>query len=53
MPASKRALEGLSPEVRTVLAYDTIEVQMKKLSFVSLPENLQEWTQAWTEFKAA
>jgi spermidine/putrescine-binding protein len=51
--ASKRALEGLSPEVRTVLAYDTIEVQMKKLSFVSLPENLQEWTQAWTEFKAA
>jgi spermidine/putrescine-binding protein len=51
--ASKRALEGMSPEIRSMLGYDTIEEQMKKLFFVGLPDNLQEWTQAWTEFKAA
>ena len=51
--ASNRALEGMSKDVRDLLGYDSIEQQMKKLFFVSLPDNLQEWTQAWTEFKAA
>jgi len=51
--SSRRALEGMSDEIRDVLGYDTIEKQMQQLVFGTLPENLQEWTQAWIEFKAA
>jgi spermidine/putrescine-binding protein len=51
--SSRRALEGMSDEIKGVLGYDTIEERMQQLFFVTLPDNLQEWTQAWTEFKAA
>ena len=51
--SSKRAIEGMSAEIESVLGYATIEEQMSKLTFGTLPDNLQEWTQAWTEFKAA
>jgi spermidine/putrescine-binding protein len=44
---------GLSSEVKQALNYDNLDAQMKKLKWSTFPTNLQDWTEAWTEFKAA
>jgi len=50
---SQLALQGMSQEIKKVLAYDRAEQLMAKLKFVEFPQNLQEWTDTWTAFKAA
>jgi spermidine/putrescine-binding protein len=49
----KLGVPGLSAEVKQALSYDNLDAQMKKLKWSSFPANLQDWTEAWTEFKAA
>jgi len=44
---------GLSAEVRQAMDYDDLDGLMKKLKWSSFPASLQDWTEAWTEFKAA
>jgi spermidine/putrescine transport system substrate-binding protein len=43
----------LAPDVKQALNYDHLDEQMKLLKWASFPKNLQDWTEAWTEFKAA
>jgi spermidine/putrescine transport system substrate-binding protein len=50
---AKLGLPNLSPEVKIALDYDNIEARMQKLQWSKFPPNLQDWTEAWTEFKAA
>ena len=44
---------GLSPEIKQAMNYDGLDELMKRLKWSGFPPNLQEWTEAWTEFKAA
>lgn len=47
------ALPKIPEDVRKALGYDQIDKQMSRLIWTTTPSNLQEWTEAWTEFKAA
>lgn len=44
---------GLKPEIVQALNYDNIEPLVQNLKWSGFPPNLQDWTEAWTEFKAA
>lgn len=44
---------GLPPEIKQALNIDNIDALMKRLKWSGFPPNLQDWTEAWTEFKAA
>jgi spermidine/putrescine-binding protein len=50
---ARLGITQLEPAVRKALNYDDIEAQMQKLQWSKFPPNLQDWTEAWTEFKAA
>jgi hypothetical protein len=51
--AGRLGVPGLSAEVRQAMDYDDLDGLMKKLKWSSFPASLQDWTEAWTEFKAA
>jgi len=44
---------GLPVEIKQALNYDELDGLMKRLKWSGFPPNLQDWTEAWTEFKAA
>jgi hypothetical protein len=50
---SSLGTHGLPAEVKQALNLDHIDDLMKRLKWSSFPPNLQDWTEAWTEFKAA
>ena len=50
---SRLALEGLTAEEQKLIRYDQVDAMMKNLIWVELPDNLQEWSEVWTEFKSA
>jgi spermidine/putrescine-binding protein len=51
--STRLALPKLPEDIKALLGYDQIEQQMQRLIWTKFPANLQEWTEAWTEFKAA
>jgi spermidine/putrescine transport system substrate-binding protein len=44
---------SLPAEIKQALNYDELDALMKRLKWSGFPPNLQDWTEAWTEFKAA
>lgn len=50
---SRLALTGLTPAEQKAIRYDQIDVITKNLIWVELPNNLQQWSDVWTEFKSA
>jgi spermidine/putrescine-binding protein len=51
---SKRTLEFLTPEEAKGFGYDEIETLWSSmLPMITYPENLQEWNDTWSRFKAA
>ncbi|HZP78557.1 MAG TPA: extracellular solute-binding protein [Pseudolabrys sp.] len=46
-------LKDLSPDLQKELGYDRLADILKNVQFLDYPLNLGEWTQTWTEVKAA
>ena len=46
-------LKDLKPALQTELGYDRLGEILKSVQFLDYPLNLGEWTQTWTEIKAA
>jgi len=51
--ASRLGISEIPPDVRQAMNLDHVDELVKKLTWSSFPKNLQDWTEAWTEFKAA
>lgn len=46
-------VSGLAPDIKQAMNYDNLDGLMKRLKWGGFPPDLQAWTEAWTEFKAA
>jgi spermidine/putrescine-binding protein len=46
-------VSGLPADIKQALNYGEVDGLMKRLKWSGFPPNLADWTEAWTEFKAA